>query len=323
MSLFPRWLATSTIATCINVLSPGIAIAEEADPSATPKENTEEAVIEDKSELFTSDGGRFEIQDLGISMTAPEGWEVMTNTAALTAIINEPKDEKPSYDKPKYQRNITVATAHRSTPIDATRAAELIEEMKVNFGKDPLVSDFQILEKRFFNYRGVNDGLLVYSGLKLGEYDMMQMHILISGENNQFLISYTDLAERFSDQSNGIFQQAWESMTSVEVTGETPLRRDMYIKYGAIAGISVLLLLLGLLRTRKASKHDYTVDADEIDKGEHSNELTHSIIATLHGSWSVVEDFDKDFQNDVDALEDEDYVSHAPKTKRTEYVSNY
>ena len=123
----------------------------------------------------------------------------MTKTASLSVILTEPKDPKPSYDKPKYQRNITVATAHRSTPIDEKRAEQLVEQMKEKFGKDAFITDFQILETRFFNHRGTNDGLLVYTSLNLGEYPMMQMHILVSGNENQFLVSYTDLPDRFTE----------------------------------------------------------------------------------------------------------------------------
>ncbi len=326
MKHFPRWFITSLLASSINILTPTIAFAEEANEAAptNPDEAPAEVAIEDDgSKLFTSDGTRFEIEDLGISMTAPAEWEVMTKTASLSVIITEPKDPKPSYDKPKYQRNITLATKHNSTPIDEKRSIELIEEMNAKFGKDPMVSDFEILEKRFFNHRSTNDGLLIYSSLTLGEYQMMQMHILVSGEDNQFLISYTDLAERFVDQEAPVFQEAWASMTSLEVTGDTPLRRDMYIRYGAIAGTLTLLLLTLIFIQRKAARHDYGVDAEEIDKQDHANEASPGILATLHGEWNIADGFDENFSNDIDALENPDYVSHAPKTKRTERLSNY
>ena len=361
MKHFSRWFITSALASSINVFSPGIALAEETTAlpetdsqeviEETPREETliaETPIVESLS--FVSTGERFEIKDLGISMTAPVGWEVMTKTSTLSAVIQEPKDEKPSYDKPKYQRNITVAAAHRATPIDEVRAEELKKEMIENFSKDPMISEFQILEHRFFNNRGVNDGLLIYSSYKLADYEMMQMHTLISGNENQFLITYTDLTSRFSDEQTGTFQQAWQSMTSLEVSGQTPLRRDEYIKYGTIAGIAFLFIGFLGYRSRKASKFDYfSEDLESTDLTSTQSE-NHSIMSTLQGGWKIsgnkneefnsTEVYSENYTDESDDFDDDDGFTTvaefsedfdtedlgntpANKTKITEYVSNY
>jgi hypothetical protein len=328
----PRWVLTTSIASSINLFSPSIAFAQEAPTEPQPADEAAAEVVAedapiDESQLFVSDGQPFEIADLGISMAAPEGWQVMTKAASLTVIASEPKDETPSYDKPKYQRNITVAAIHRASPIDEKRAVELKKQMMEKFGNDPLVSDFTVTEHKFFNYKGVNDGLLVYTSLNLGEYPMMQMHILVSGQQNQFLLTYTDLAERFTDEATGNFELAWNTMNSLQVTGDAPLRRDIYIRYGAVAGAFLMLICGLLLLRRKAKNRDFNAEADELDQLPNAQEWTHSIISTLHGDWRIDESEDMEFNQDINALESNGETDldddSSPKTKRTEYVSNF
>src|SRR5690606_24950230 len=200
----------------------------------------------------------------------------------LSVVMREPRDPAPAYEKPKYQRNITVAAIHKASPIDEKRAAELKEEMAKSFGADSLVSDFTILEHKFFNYKGQNDGLLVYSSLNIGEYPMMQMHVLVSGEQKQFLMSYTDLADNFQNPAS--FESAWNTMVSIDVTGSSPNRVSEYARYAAIAGGFLMLGLCALLLRRRAAKKDYSSEADEyLEDGD----LSTSMFATLAGGWKL------------------------------------
>jgi hypothetical protein len=314
-----RYLLTSCTLFTINLLNPAIAFAQadvvETDIASSESTTEGDAKTSKDYQVFTSDGSPMQIEHLGISIAAPATWEVKTNTGTLSVVMHEPREEAPSYDKPKYQRNITVAAIHRASPIDELRATELKDQLTKAFTADSLVSNFQIIEHKFFNYKGTNDGLLVYSSLNIQEYPMMQMHVLVSGEEKQFLMTYTDLADRFSDPALGAFDKAWNTMVSMEVTGAAPMRQDEYLRYGAIGGGVFLLCLTGLILRRRTVKKGYDADSEyesfDSDGGETS------MFATLAGEWQLPknEAGEGDF-----GLE---FSRHAPRTRQTEYVSNY
>lgn len=268
-------------------------IEETTEAPATLASSDESKAKESNSKTFTSDGQAFTVGDLGITVTPPAGWEVVQNSQGLSLIMQEAKDPTPSYDKAKYQRNITVAAVHKPSPIDDKRAEELKKQLANSFGKDGMASEFQVLEHKFFDYRGKNDGLLVYSTLKLGEESMMQAHVLLSGGEKQFLVTYTDLAERFQDQTDRGFELAWNSMVAIEVKGKSPERYENAIKYASFGGGVFMLLLTLLLLAKRQGRVDYNAEADAMDDGEGftsdaavSGAAT-SMMATLARGWRV------------------------------------
>lgn len=328
MSKLSNYVMSSSILWICNLALPSVALGaglNESDiasvaaelPSETKSTIAENSTPAVESKTFISDGSTVALENLGITIAPPANWEIVTNGGSLSVIMREQREPAPAYEKPKYQRNITVAAIHKSSPIDEQRAIELKEELIKNFSTDSLVSEFSILEHKFFDYRGKNDGLLIYSNLKIGEYPMMQMHVLISGENKQFLLTYTDMAERFSDASVGFYEKAWASMVSTQVTGLSPDRKDAYIRYGAVAGGFLMFGLVGLMFRRKATKHDYSSDADELmDSGE---EPSVSMMSTLAVGWKISGESD----NSDDDFAFSDHAEKDFRTKQTEYVSNF
>lgn len=323
MSKLSNYLISSSLLWTANLTLPSVALGEglnESDIGAVatelPSETKTEAsaaVPTVESKTFISDGATTTLENLGITIAPPAGWEVVTNNGSLSVIMREQREPAPAYEKPKYQRNITVAAIHKSSPIDEVRASELKEELTKNFSSDSLVSEFTIREHKFFDYRGTSDGLLIYSDLKIGEYPMMQMHILVSGAEKQFLLTYTDLAERFADPTNGFYEKAWASMVSTQVTGIAPNRMEQYYKYGAIGGGFLMFGIVGLLLRRKASKHDYSSDADALmDSGEAASV---SMISTLAHGWKISSDSDSgdDFSF---SFHEEELASRTRKTEK-------
>jgi len=205
---------------------------------------------------FTSDGTAFSVGHLGITITPPAGWNVQTNGSSLSLIMQEPKVKTEGNVKAEtitFQRNITMATIHRASPIDEARASELKEEMQRTFAKDSMASEFTVLEHKFFNYKGTNDGLLLYSSMNLGEFKMMQMHVLVSGADKQFLMTYTDLADQFT-AAGSPFEQAWNAMVSINVNGTAPQRYADLIFYGSVGSAVFCLLCMGAFWRRRALK---------------------------------------------------------------------
>ena len=300
------------------------ATAKPTDATEGVKATTAETPAAPQPKTFVSDGQPFSMEELGFAITPPAAWEVSTYESTMSLVMREPKDNAPSYDKPKYQRNITVTASSNASPIDEKRAIELEASMTKRAEGDASIAQFKVIEHKFFNFRGENDGLLVYSSMDLGEYKMMQMHVLVSGQEKQFLMTYTDLADRFSDQADQNFAKAWSSMVSVAVKGETPNRQEQMIRYGSIAGGAFFLLLVGFTLRRRAVKKRYANEGDSFEDFDSVNgegEASGSMIATLAHGWRI----SKATKND--ANDDLLFSSHAgnalQNTKVTSFVSGF
>ena len=283
-----------------------IALANSTDEQALSNENSavdfeaSESSVDELAPVgkFVADGTAVRKDDLGMIVTPPAGWEVLSNSAGLSLVMQQPKPQKVKAGDIVYQANLTVAALHQSSPIDETRAEELKADLKSRFASDPLAQDFQILEHKFVNYRGQNDGLLIYSSLGLRDIPVMQMHLLVSGSDKQFLLTYSDLAERFTAPDDSNYAAAWNTMMSLEVTGATPKRITLAEEWGPLgAGMLGVFLVVIFLR-RRALNYDYSSAADVIDY-DNFNSTTEqafeggaplSILATLQGQWLVGND---------------------------------
>ena len=292
----------------LSMFFPHIALSS-ADPVDAPPVDAADA--DQASEVFLSDGAEVKLEDLGIAVTPPEGWQVKVNDSRLSVILSQPKDKKIDYVNAKYQRNITIAAIHKPSPIDQKRANELKQQLIKAFSKEAVVEDFQVIEHKFFNFRKENDGLIVYSTFKVREYPMMQMHVLVSGEHKQFLLTYTDLTERFSESKE--FEIAWNAMTSLKVVGDAPMRLDRVIMVAAVLGFLAVLLGVVANAKRRRKKYDFTNFEEDIVLEDGDDDR---LLATLHGEWhlsqygkKISDDvFDYDFEEQVDAVAGECYL---------------
>lgn len=211
---------------------------------------------------FTADGQPIDLRNVGLSITPPQGWDVITSDPTLTLIMQEPESKEVIYDKPLYRRNITVAKVAEPSPIDQQRAEQLKVELSETFGKQGGVDNFQIVEHKFFDYKGKNDALLVYTSFTMGQNALMQMHVLISNSERQFLMTYTDFAERFQDEQ--LFNQAWATIAGAIISGEPPSRwLNLIIALSSAIVLIFGLFLLVFFRHRRATRM-YMHDADEV-----------------------------------------------------------
>lgn len=268
-------LVASTLVA--SVLFTQVAISAEAAPPSFP-ENTASSMSAApvEPESFVSDGSPYQDMEIGLTIYPPAGWEVQKKSLGMSLILQEPKQDTAKLEEGKtvYQRNITVLTLHDAVPIDEKEASNLKEKLAKDFGGAPGVQDFRVLdEHKFFDFKGKNDGLIVYTTFKSGETPMAQMHVMISGAKNRFLMTYTDMASEF-EKNEGAFQTAWKSMSTVDVNGEAPVRYEEYKEYGVIGGACLLALVLLLVVRRK--KNQYALDAEEdFDISVQSGEGSH------------------------------------------------
>ncbi len=254
---------------------------------------------------FVSDGTAMEVSRLNFKITPPKGWTVHNNSAGMSLVIADRVEEKQKDgSKVNFQRNITLAAIHRPSPIDETRALELRDELTKAFSKEASISDFKILEHKFFNFHGINDGVVVYSTMKMGQFDMMQMHVLVSGVEKQFLMTYTDFANKFTKTDSG-FDSAWKSMMSIQVSGDAPQRYEDLIRYGAIGGgLSLLLLAFGLIRSRQA-RIDYMRVADEVYADEPAVVRGNNDFTTIVDGWKLNRSKHANEMNDIELTKDQ------------------
>src|SRR5690606_25029214 len=102
----------------------------------------------------------------------------------------------------KYQRTIQVAAFNGPKYIDETTAREF-EELIVNkFSRaSASVEEYRIRNHLNVEMADARPGLLFYSEFILEGVPLMQMHVLVSAEDRHFLMTYTDLAQHFEDDS--------------------------------------------------------------------------------------------------------------------------
>lgn len=248
-------------------------VPEQKAESQPEVQTQEEAPQPSESSVRTdytiADGNPYNLSDLSFSLIAPEGWETVTDNGQLTMVIQEPKPKFSNENREEviFQRNITVAVMHEASPIDEERAEKLEKQLSEQFGKNTLATNFQVLEHRFIDYKGKKDAILVYSSLNIGEHPMMQMHLLVSSSNKQFLLTFTDLEKRFIEDKP-MMEAVWNSMVSININGTAPSRYANAIKLGVggLAGI-LLLGLFGFARRRAANaaldgEEDFATDGD-------------------------------------------------------------
>lgn len=208
------------------------------------------------------DGSVLRLDTTQISITPPVGWEVLENKRGKALIMQVPVSKEPikDYSKPLYSRNVTLAVTHESLPIDETQAQALRAKLEKDFGSAPGVSNFQIVEHRFIDYRNKADAILVYTAFDYNGFPMSQMHIMVSGSINSALLSYTDLAEEFQ-KNEAAMNQAWNSMLSIEMVGLAPKRYAELIPAAAGLLLSLTAAITWLLMRRRKAKR--FIDAAE------------------------------------------------------------
>lgn len=245
------------------------------------------------SQPFVSDGRIVHLEDLGLKILPIAGWEVLPHKMGMSLVIQAPESKEIVYDKITFQPNLTVVSMHEAAPIDDVQANKLKEKLKSTIAKAAGVAleDISVDEKhRFFDHQGKNDGLVIYSNFPMRGAQMQQMHVFVSGEQNRFLLTYTDLATEMAKEE--VFNRAWAMLSSVEVTGQSPGRYTNL----ALAGGSLSLFILALVgfsvaRRRAAARalDGFDTEAgwdDDMDASEHS--MT-SMASGISGSWDLVQ----------------------------------
>jgi hypothetical protein len=223
-----------------------------------------------------SDGSVVDLGE-GLSIAPIAGWSIQRKALGMSLVMKEVLPAQTGdvdYSKPIFARNLTVMTMPSARPIDEASVAELKAEIGNMFAKDSSLKDFAFTDHRFFDYKGKNDGLILFSQLTVNNYPMMQMQVIVSGEAKSYLMTYSDLASNFANPAS--YDAAWKSMTSIQVSGIAPKRyqRELMIGGGVVGVLLAIILPFFFVRWMNARRirrfadelqHDWDTGASKSD----------------------------------------------------------
>jgi hypothetical protein len=93
---------------------------------------------------------------------------------------------------------------------------------------------------------------------------MMQMNVLVSSNNQQYMMTYTDMASRFLPESPEM-ALAWQSIMSLDLSDSAPSRFTKPLFFGAVAALILgLLVMFKITRRRRFSGLYSDVDSGEV-----------------------------------------------------------
>jgi hypothetical protein len=222
---------------------------------------SQQALAED--EAFFSNGPLF-LAEAGLTLTPPKGWEVVKGRSDLTLFMQKrhaAKEEKVIGEetvKVSYDPNMTVAVNSYALPMDGTFAGEFKKLLENRFGKIATISNFMILEEpKMIDMQDGKKSLIIYSSYEMGGVKIGQMHMAVSGNGRTYLITYSDLAEHFLDETQDqSYAEAWGTMASVTLSSTIVAGYAKALLAGAAGLFSLLLssLVFTFIRRRNMKK---------------------------------------------------------------------
>jgi len=215
-----------------------------------------------------ADGSRVMSLEPKFSIEPPAGWSVTYSNKSLgpTVIMQEPAPQMiPGSLAPIFRRNITLAIIQEASPIDSLREKSFRDQLATTYGKNALTKDFQVMETKFVDWKSSKDAILAYSSWMAGDIQMMQMNVLVSSNNQQYMMTYTDMAARFLPESAEM-ALAWKSILSLDLSDAAPSR---FAKPLAMAAMGVFLAgLVVMFKVQRRRRFSGLYDA--VDAGEES-----------------------------------------------------
>lgn len=218
-------------------------------------------------------GERLEFKEKKISITPPHGWEVHRDYPNLSLLLQVPYSQKL-----QYQRTIQIMSFKGKYYIDDITAEDFKKKLIKKYSKaSQSVKNYSVRNHLITKMADGRPAILFYTSFMLEHLSMMQAHLLLASKSRAYLITYTDLESHFEgDASTKYLTEAWTSMTSLQISGETPTR----LKHsGVFGGVILVLLLFAVVFfqiKRKKASSSYSKDAlrDELEGDEEVSHLS-------------------------------------------------
>lgn len=244
------------------------AVAEESAPppvapSKAPKVEAGRVSAFGKPD-FLADGSRIVVREGDFSIKPPQGWEVFSKRDNLTLLMQVP--HQPGM---RYQRTIQVASFSEPRFIDEMTAKEYENVIVQKFSAvSSAIEDYHVRNHMTVDLTDGRSGLLFYTEFKLEGVPLMQAHILVSSADRHYLMTFTDVAEHFeSDEASQFLTEAWDSLTSVELSTRSPQRFETFAAVGVgVVALTVIIFGLIAFRTwRSGRKYHMYADGRGLD----------------------------------------------------------
>ena len=189
--------------------------------------------------LVLSTGKRISLPKRGLTLQPPVGWEVHRNIRGASLLLQVAK--QPDLD---YQRTIQVLAFEGPRFIDSTTEKEFAKVIIDRNSRAPGVSGYRLQNSESIELEDGSSGLLFYTEFKVENTPLMQLHVLISSESRHFVLTYTDLAEHFTDDRESHLDTAYRSIISARLKSQAPYRFQVPVM---IFSIIIVVFGLGLL----------------------------------------------------------------------------
>ena len=213
-----------------------------------------------EQDLNIAEGERFEYPERNFSIVPPLGFEVQDNAGGIFLNMREQHRRGLTY-----RRNIQVFWSKGYHYIDDAAAQRLAEDIGPKFSKySPTIKNYQVSRHAIVDI-GERKAILFYNSYTIDKTEMAHIVMLISGDKEHYLITFTDLLKNYETQeSNDTYNNLWwDCFTSIAIAGSPPYRYRHYVWGGGVLAAFLLIGLPVLLFRRRSSGRYYDSFVDE------------------------------------------------------------
>jgi hypothetical protein len=288
------------IGMLLGSIMPGLRAEGPPQPPRPPA-----AKDEPKEEPRPATGERIEIPDVGFSIVPPNGWMVHKNSHGSSLLFEAPKQPNQIY-----QPTIQVMVFNKLRYIDEVTMKEYGDLIVEKFGKmSNRVTGYHLRDAAIQALETGDPSILYYTEFQYDDVPIMQMHILISSATNHFVMTYTDIAKVFEDESSPGLAIAYTSMHSAQLDSRPPWRWRGFV----IAGGAVFLVILGWFTLRFMRAHRMAKLGQRIED-EDNKEITRDEESQYYSRHSPATHADSH-------VGDDEWASAKPQSKAAAKVS--
>ncbi|MEI6832617.1 MAG: hypothetical protein WCL28_01390 [bacterium] len=227
--------------------------AEKIEPESPPMEAQPAAKVQIPEGAEISQGERIVIEGKGFSIKPPVGWIVQRDVHRVSLTLAAPVPEG------QYPSNINVIRFSGAKIINQETAEKFAEKIIKDFpAASPTIDAYTLRNSQPIDLADGRKALMFYTDFLGSGRKMMQAHVLASSETNHYLITYTDAAENFEPNAEGVqsqvFNLAWETLASLELDSPNPVPSQELTWILSIVGILVIAwFVFSFIRNRRAA----------------------------------------------------------------------
>lgn len=177
------------------------------------------------------------------SIQPPAQWAERPNSGGH-ALVLQAGETEPGVAE--YARTIQVLRMSGPVYMDEAGLEEYGATMQKKLSTLPGVDHVAIREASLAHTQSGREALRFYMDFTTNQVSMMQATLVVSNEKEHLVLLYTDLASRFTGANADFFlQEAWDTLLSVEMPGQTPRHLDQKVLLLGILGLTLAGGVLG------------------------------------------------------------------------------